>query len=110
MSKRSLFLLATLAISLASILAGPAAAQTFSVLHTFTPASGPYGNNDDGASPSAGLILSSNTLYGTATYGGNSGWGTLFAINADGSDFTTLYHFTGGNDGGNPYSCLVLSN
>jgi len=36
---------------------------------------------NDGATPSAGLILSNNTLYGTALRGGSSGNGTVFKVN-----------------------------
>ena len=42
----------------------------------------------------AGLILSGNTLYGTAISGGSSGNGTVFAVNTDGTGFTTLHSFT----------------
>src|SRR5438552_18886461 len=41
-----------------------------------------------------GLILSANTLYGTAFQGGNSGAGTVFTVNTDGTGFTTLHSFT----------------
>ena len=44
--------------------------------------------------PYGGLILSGNTLYGTAQYGGSSGNGTVFAVNTDGTGFTNLYSFT----------------
>src|SRR5208282_698600 len=74
----------------------------FTTLHSFTGGS-------DGANPVAGLILSGNTLYGTASGGGSSGPGTVFAINTDGSGFTTLHSFTGGSDGANPYANLTLS-
>jgi uncharacterized repeat protein (TIGR03803 family) len=50
--------------------------------------------NQDGANPRAGLSLSGNTLYGVAQFGGPSGNGTVFAINADGSGFTNLHVFT----------------
>jgi uncharacterized repeat protein (TIGR03803 family) len=36
--------------------------------------------NSDGASPSAGVILSGNTLYGTTRFGGTEGSGTVFSI------------------------------
>jgi uncharacterized repeat protein (TIGR03803 family) len=67
----------------------------FAVLHTFTqtPANPPY-QNSDGAGPNARLLLSGNTLYGTASSGGTSGSGTLFAINTDGTGFTNLHSFT----------------
>ena len=63
----------------------------------------------DGVNPYDGLVLSGNTLYGTANQGGSHGNGTVFAINTDGTGFTNLYSFTGGSDGANPYGGLVLS-
>ena len=81
----------------------------FKNLYSFT-APGPYtGINSDGANPVAGLILSGNTLYGTAQAGGSSGNGTVFAVSTDGTDFTTLYSFTGSSDGANPQAGLILS-
>jgi uncharacterized repeat protein (TIGR03803 family) len=65
--------------------------------------------NRDGYYPSGGLILAGNTLYGTASSGGDFGSGTVFAINADGSGFTNLYSFSGGNDGAYRYATLTLS-
>jgi uncharacterized repeat protein (TIGR03803 family) len=94
----------------------------FTNLHSFTEplgTNGGYGTNRDGAYPWAGLILSGNTLYGTANRGGLYGSGTLFAVNADGTDFTNLHSFTaplgiGGADGTNydgafPIFGLLLS-
>ncbi len=81
------------------------------ILHTFSET--PFYTNSDGASPSAGLVLSGNTLYGTANAGGPFGFpygnGTVFAVNTDGTAFQTLHAFTGGNDGANPPGGLVLS-
>src|SRR5215469_7803051 len=78
----------------------------FTTLHSF------YGGSDEGV-PNGGLILSSNTLYGTAIGGingsGNSYNGTVFKVNIDGTGFTTLHSFTGGSDGANPQDGLVLS-
>jgi uncharacterized repeat protein (TIGR03803 family) len=62
------------------------------------------------------LILSGRTLYGT-TGGGNGGFGTVFAINTDGSSFTNLHVFTANSsfpaytnsDGSNPNAGLILS-
>lgn len=62
----------------------------FTVLHTFTARQPPLYTNADGAFPSAGLILSGNTLYGTAGYGGYSDSGAVFKVNTDGSGFTNL--------------------
>src|SRR6266403_382999 len=95
-------LLPALTVALGLILTGQVTAQTFTNLYGFTGGS-------DGGAPYAGLILSSNTLYGTASGGGSSGNGTVFAVNTDGSGFTNLYRFTGGNDGSAPAAGLVLS-
>ena len=65
--------------------------------------------NSEGANPNAGLLLVSNTLYGTAAAGGGSGAGTVFAINTDGTGFRVLHTFAGAEDGGNPWSGLILS-
>jgi uncharacterized repeat protein (TIGR03803 family) len=55
------------------------------------------------------LILSGNTLYGTTSWGGTTSDGTVFKVNTDGTDFTTLHTFTGGSDGGWPFSALISS-
>src|ERR1700677_2663449 len=78
-------------------------AQSFTTLHSFGAVPG------GGSQPNAGLILSGNTLYGTTFEGGSSGFGTVFAVNTDGSGYTNLYSFTDGSDGANPYAGLVLS-
>jgi uncharacterized repeat protein (TIGR03803 family) len=65
--------------------------------------------NSDGANPNAGLILSGSTLYGTVAAGGSFGHGTVFAVDTNGASFRILHSFTGGSDGANPWSGLVLS-
>src|SRR5436190_1765815 len=92
---KNLFLLPALIAGLVLILADRVTAQTFKTLHSFTATSrNPPFINSDGANPTAGLMLSCNTLYGTATEGGSSDYGTVFAVNTDGTGFTTLYSFT----------------
>lgn len=78
----------------------------FTILHNFTAI--PNNTNTDGAYPYAGLITSGGTLYGTTARGGSNSYGTVFAINGNGSGFTILHTFT---DGGNGDSSarLVLS-
>jgi uncharacterized repeat protein (TIGR03803 family) len=88
--------------STASIPTPPISPTNFTVLHTFA-------KNPDGANPFASLILSGNTLYGTASAGGTNGDGMVFAVHTDGTDFTNLHSFTGGSDGAIPYASLILS-
>src|SRR6266851_6454470 len=109
-TRGNLFFLPVPIAALGLMLTGQVTAQTFTVLHTFTSASGPDATNGDGANPSGSLILSGNTLYGTAVYGGSSGWGTVFSVNINGTSFATMYHFTGGSDGANPSAGVILSN
>src|SRR5438876_1102958 len=117
---KNLFRLPALMASLGLILAGRVTAQTFTTLYSFT-ATIPYTNdlggvfytNSDGAGPN-GLILSGDTLYGTTPFGGSSGNGAVFALNTDGTGFTTLYSFTAFNDyynsdGAYPNGGLILS-
>jgi uncharacterized repeat protein (TIGR03803 family) len=74
----------------------------FAILHKFT---GP-----DGGSPACGLVMWNNTLYGTTTLvNGVYNRGTIFSMDADGTDFRTLYTFTGGADGGKPSGRLLRS-
>jgi uncharacterized repeat protein (TIGR03803 family) len=76
----------------------------FAILHSFawggTEASHPY--------PSLVLDGSGN-LYGTTYAGGHSSSGVIFTLKTDGSGFTVLHSFAGGEaDGANPYGALVL--
>jgi uncharacterized repeat protein (TIGR03803 family) len=68
---------------------------------------------NDGANPEAGLALGSDGyFYGTTEAGGaytdqnGEGYGTVFKISTNGT-LTSLYSFTGGNDGAYPYAGLV---
>jgi uncharacterized repeat protein (TIGR03803 family) len=74
----------------------------FTNLHNFT-------GSGDGDNPYAGLIVSGNTLFGTAGNGGTNGDGTLFAVTTNGTDFTTLHTFTNNPDGDSPHAVLLLS-
>jgi uncharacterized repeat protein (TIGR03803 family) len=88
----------------------------FTNLYNFTALNS--GTNSDGANPYAGLILSGNSLYGTAQSGGTNGTGTVFAINTDGTGFNTLYAFSQvhnrddyeytNSDGADPRGNLIL--
>src|SRR5665647_3155356 len=93
-SIKNLFLLPALIAGLGLIPAGRVTAQIFTTLRSFTGGSG-------GVTPYAGLIISGNTLYGTAYQGGSGGGGTMFALNANGTGFTNLHSFN--------YSCLLYT-
>jgi uncharacterized repeat protein (TIGR03803 family) len=75
------------------------------VLHDFT-------GGKDGAAPYASPIFdAAGNLYGTTRYGGASGNGTVFELMPDSNGQWTervLHQFTGGKDGGQPWSGLIL--
>jgi uncharacterized repeat protein (TIGR03803 family) len=83
----------------------------FTTLYSFTALSAPspHGTNSDGAYPEGDLVLSGNTLYGTADSGGGGGGGTVFKVNTDGTGFKSLYSFTATKDGAFPDAGLFLS-
>jgi len=76
-----------------------------SVLYSFS------GINNDGRYPSAGLVLDSHgNLYGTTQEGGQKGFGTIFKLDAGGTE-TVLYSFTGyPKDGEYPIAALIRDN
>ncbi len=101
---RTLAVAGTLAAAM--LAAQPAQAQSFKLLYTFS-------GGADGAYPQdAGLIADgSGNLYGATAYGGNqegfSGSGVIFKLDRAGNE-TVLYTFTGGADGAQPQSGLVM--
>jgi uncharacterized repeat protein (TIGR03803 family) len=80
--------------------------SNFSLLHSFTGGAAggdsPYGTT---------LVLAGSTLYGMTQSGGSSGGGTVFKVGTNGSSFTLLHSFAGGNNDGLQPMCgtLVLS-
>jgi uncharacterized repeat protein (TIGR03803 family) len=73
----------------------------FTNLHSFVGFNGGW--------PQGGLICSGNTLYGTTKQGGGiGGAGTVFSLRTDGTEFRSLYTFTGGADGGAPTVGVTL--
>lgn len=73
------------------------------VLYTFT-------GGADGGTPSGGLLIdASGNLYGTTSFGGASGLGTVFElVNSSGTYSETVLHsFTGSPDGQVPNGGLV---
>ena len=80
----------------------------FTLLHSFAGIDVQAQTNKDGARPQAGLAISGNMLYGTTIQGGTSGYGTIFAVSTNGTDFTNLHSFTQ-NDGSDPVGGVSLS-
>jgi uncharacterized repeat protein (TIGR03803 family) len=61
----------------------------------------------DGGVPYAGVILdSAGNLYGTTVRGGQTGAGVVYKLDTTGHE-TVLYSFTGGVDGGGPFSGVI---
>ena len=75
-----------------------AIAQQFTVFKSFTAT--------DGVALSA---ISSNTLYGTAAYGGISSNGMIFKMSTDGTGFTVIKNFNG-KDGRDPFGLRFYDN
>jgi uncharacterized repeat protein (TIGR03803 family) len=67
-----------------------------------------FGSPTDGANPKAALEQSGSRLFGTASTGGFSGAGTVFAINTDGTSYTTLHNFISA-EGATPTGALIVS-
>jgi uncharacterized repeat protein (TIGR03803 family) len=90
-----------------------AQATGLTILHHFTSQPG------DGRIPYGVLVLHNGTFYGTTTYGGPpynvtpgnpANKGSVFRMNLDGTGFTILHEFSGGdNDGWKPWSGLSIT-
>lgn len=75
---------------------------TFSVVYAFT-------GGADGGYPYSSLVQGADgRLYGTTYGGGATGYGTIFRLGADGT-VATLYAFTGGSDGADPYGAVAIA-
>lgn len=88
----------------------------FTTLYSFAPLDTLTATNADGAIPYGGLVLSSNTLFGTTFAGGNGGRGTIFSLSTNGSNFAVRHHFSAthavtrtNTDGAAPGAGLMLS-
>ncbi len=88
-------------ILLLSVAAGPAAAQTESVLYSFS-------GEPDGSTPAAALYVDAHgNVYGTTYGGGSVGEGTFFKLVAGATEDTILHSFNGTSDGRSPSSGVV---
>jgi len=95
--QQSSLTMATLVLTVFNALAGG-----FTNLHNFSL------DGTNGADPWSSVLLCGQALYGTTAGGGVNAYGTVFRLNADGSNFTNLHNF-GINDGNSPQAGLVLS-
>jgi uncharacterized repeat protein (TIGR03803 family) len=68
------------------------------------------GSTDDGYSPVSVALSSSGRLFGVTYAGGPFNAGTVYSLNADGSDYRLLHSFTNeGAAGVRPYGKLLLA-
>jgi uncharacterized repeat protein (TIGR03803 family) len=75
-------------------------AQSLSIVHNFTGGS-------DGGAPDDGFTMSpTGILFGTASTGGASGYGVVFAVLAKGN-MKVLHSFAGGSDGATPNGRVI---
>lgn len=78
-------------------------AAGFTLLHEFA------GGNDDGSFP-YGTLEQNGVFYGMAREGGDDGKGVVFSMGVDGTGYTVLHEFAGGNeDGAYPRGDLTLA-
>jgi len=76
--------------------------QYYKVLHNFT------GGADGNISLSGVTRDSAGNLYGTTSLGGTAGWGVVYKLDSAGN-YTVLYNFTDGADGGLPTAGVIRS-
>jgi uncharacterized repeat protein (TIGR03803 family) len=75
---------------------------TLTILHSFT-------NSPDGSFPGEGLVQGTDgNFYGTTSYGGTNGYGTIFRISTNGT-LTILHSFTNTPDGAQPNGLVLGS-
>jgi hypothetical protein len=103
-SKISQVLAGTIAFAAIAFGVTPVAhAQTETTIYNFGAKGAPN-------SPDSGIVLGkSGTLYGVTAFGG-TGHGVVYSLKlvAGGWQETALYTFTGGSDGGTPYTAPLL--
>ncbi len=68
-----------------------------------------FGTGTDGATPTAGVLLSGGKIFGTTSVGGTNGYGTVYELIASGATWmeTILHNFTNSDDGATPYAGLI---
>ena len=73
----------------------------FEVLHDF-------GDAGDGSTPHGSLTVYGSSVIGVTQHGGTNGNGVIFQMGLDGSGYSVLYSFQGGDDGDQPYYALPI--
>jgi uncharacterized repeat protein (TIGR03803 family) len=73
----------------------------YSKLHDFD-----HSDELNGGYPTGSLYFNDTSLYGMTNGGGATGYGVIFKIKPDGTEYTNLYSFTG-NDGLRPWGSLI---
>jgi uncharacterized repeat protein (TIGR03803 family) len=73
---------------------------TFTLIYSFK------GSPDDGSGPGRLIRDGAGNFYGTTPGGGPIGVGTVFKLDATGTE-TVLFNFTAGADGSKPFGTLV---
>src|SRR5262245_7511136 len=91
------------ALALIALLATGARATDPRVVFSFDEGEGSYPDTD--------LVLdAAGNLYGMTVQGGDFNGGTVFRLSPSATGWTheVLHHFTGGEDGGQPYGGVTL--
>lgn len=101
MTSTALRLVLVVAFTVVEASVAVARAASFQVLYNFG------GVNTDGDHPETGLLKDkAGNLYGTTSFGGPGGAGTVFRLTPTGTE-TTLLSFTNKSDGGYPFAALI---
>jgi uncharacterized repeat protein (TIGR03803 family) len=91
-----------------ALCADRADSQTFTTLVQFTGT----GGTASGKWPVGSLIASGGTLYGLTNEGGANGFGTVFSVGTNGTNYRDLVDYTGGGgtaSGAHPTGSLLAS-
>ena len=68
-----------------------------------------FNGSSTGSTPLGSLVVSGTTMYGMTSAGGSAGYGLLFSMGTNGSNYNMLFNFTG-SFGTNPDGSLILVN
>lgn len=98
-TRTTILLLASIALGLTM----SAQAQTDTTIYNF-------GTTAPSQPPSGPVFDKAGNLYGVATYGGTANSGVVYKLTpvSGGWEESVIYNFSGGTDGGHPYSSPIL--